>query len=129
MERWKENYEELLSVEFERQTEYEEEENIQEQKEEMRDEAIIIEEVIEAVQMLKIGKVAEQDLITVEMLQNMGENRFEMLTELYNKIGRGREVRKRLGCWKVIPLFQKGDDSNCSNYKGFALFSVVLNWY
>ena len=52
----------------ERQMGDEEEDDIKEQKEEMRDEGIRIEEVIEAIHMLKRGKAAGHDNITAEML-------------------------------------------------------------
>ena len=68
MNRWKEYFEELLNVKCERQTGDEEEDDIKEQKEEMRDEGIRIEEVIEAIHMLKRGKAAGHDNITAEML-------------------------------------------------------------
>ena len=49
LDRWKEYFEELLNVKCERQTGDYEEQDINEQKEEMRDEGITIEEVIEAI--------------------------------------------------------------------------------
>ena len=57
MDRWKEFFEELLNVKCERRME-DDEEDIKEQKEEMRDKGIRIEEVIEAIHMLKRGKAA-----------------------------------------------------------------------
>ena len=58
MDKWKEYFEELLNVKCERQTGDDEEAGIKEQKEEMRDEGIRIEEVIEAIYMLKRGIAA-----------------------------------------------------------------------
>ena len=71
-----------------------EEDDIKEQKEEMRDEGIRIEEVIEAIHMLKTGKAAGYDNITAEMLQNMGENGLEMLTDCSINYGRKRGFQK-----------------------------------
>ena len=62
------------AIKCERQMGDEEDDDIKEQKEEMRDEGIRIEEVIEAMHMLKRGKAAGHDNIIAEMLQNMGEN-------------------------------------------------------
>ena len=61
-------------------------EDIEEQKEEMGDEGIKIEEFIEAKHVLKRRKSVGHDNITAEMLQIMEENGLEMLTELFNKI-------------------------------------------
>ena len=83
MNRWKEYFEELLNVKCESQIGNGKEEDIKEQTEEMRDEGIRIEEVIEAIHVLKRGKATGQDNITAEMLQNMGENGLEMLTEQF----------------------------------------------
>ena len=49
MNRWKEYFEELLNAKCERQMGDEEEDDIKEQKEEMRDEWIRTEEFIEAI--------------------------------------------------------------------------------
>ena len=81
----------------------EEEEDIKEQKEEMKDEGIRIEEVIEAIQMLKGGKATGHDDITAEMLQNMGER--DMLTGLFNKIWEDERIPKDWKVGIVIPLF------------------------
>ena len=79
--------------------------------------------------MLKRGKAAGHDNITAEMLQNMGENGLEMLTELFNKIWEEERIPKDWEVGIVIPLFKKGNISNCSNYRGITLLSVVLEVY
>ena len=126
MDKWKEYFEELLNVKCERQTGDDEEAGIKEQKEEMRGEGMRIEEVIETVRMLKRGEAAEHDNITAEMLQNMGENGFEMLTELFNKIWEEERIPKDWEVGIVIPLFKKGDISNCSNYREITLLSCCI---
>ena len=107
----------------------EEEENIQEQKEEIKNEGIIIEEVTECVPMLKRGKTTGHDNTRAEMLQNIGENEFEMSTELYNKMWKEERIPKDREVGIVILLFKKGDNSNCSNYRRITLLSVVLKVY
>ena len=52
------------------------------------------------------------------MLQNMEENGFEMLTGLFNKIWKEKRISKDWEVGIVIPLFKKGDISNCNNYRG-----------
>ena len=59
----------------------------------------------------------------------MGENRLEMLTVLFNKIWEEERIPKDWEVGIVIPLFKKGDTSNCSNYRGITLLSVVLKVY
>ena len=66
--------EELLNVKCETQTGDDRKEDTRKQKEEMRDEAIINEEVIDAVAMLKSAEVSGHGNIIAEMLQNIGEN-------------------------------------------------------
>jgi len=56
MNRWKEYFEELLNVKCERHMRDDEEEDIKEQKEDMRDEVRRAEEVAEAIHILKRGK-------------------------------------------------------------------------
>ena len=63
-----------------------EEEVIKEQKEEMTEEEIRIEEVIEVIRVLKRGKPEGHGNIPAEMLQNMGKNGLSLLTVLFNKI-------------------------------------------
>ena len=54
--------------------------------------------------MLKRGKAAGFDDITVNMLQNMGQNGLEILTELF--MG-GREDSKGLGSANSYTIIQK----------------------
>ena len=49
-----------------------------------------------------------------------------MLTGLFNKICEEERIPKDWEVGIVIPLSKKGDISNCSNYGGFTLLSVVL---
>ena len=63
MDRWKEYIEELLNVKCERHT-GDGEEDIQKQKKEMRDEVILIEEVMKAVHILKRKKASRHYNIT-----------------------------------------------------------------
>ena len=107
MNRWKEYFEELLNVKCERQMGDDEEEDIMEQKEEMRGKGTRIKEVIDAIHLLKRGKVVGHDNITAEMLQNMGQNGLEMLTELFNKIWEQERTPKDWEVRIVIPLFKK----------------------
>ena len=65
-------------------------------------------------------------MMTVEMLQNMGEDDLEMLTGLFNGIWEEERIPKDLEVGIVIPLFKKGDISNCNNYRRITLLSVVL---
>ena len=99
--------EELLNVKCETQMGNDEEQDIKEQKEEMRDKGTRIEEVIEAIHMLKRGKAAGHDYIAVEMVQNMGENVFEMLSELFNKIRKEERIPKDWEVGIVTPLIKK----------------------
>ena len=48
------------------------------------------------------------------------------MTELFNKIGEEETIPKDCEVGIVIPLFKKEDISNCSNYGGITLLSVVM---
>ena len=65
---WKEYFEELLNLKCERQIGDDEEKDIKQQKEEMREEGIRTEKVIQAIHILKMGKAAGHNNITAEML-------------------------------------------------------------
>ena len=70
------------------------------------------------------GQKQEQENVTVEMLQNVRENRFKMLTSLNNiiKYWRRGQGTKRMGSYLK-------NSSNCSNYKGITSLSTVLKVY
>ena len=61
----------------------------------MGKERIRIEGVIEAIHTLKRGKAAGHDNITAKMLQNVEENGFKILTELFNKLWEEERTPKR----------------------------------
>ena len=63
-----------IKYELKRQTWDDDEEDIQEQREEIRNKGIIIKEYLEAIHMLKRSKATGHDNIPAEMLQNMREN-------------------------------------------------------
>ena len=49
-----------------------------------------------------------------------------MLTELFNKIWEEERIPKDGEVRIVIPLFKKGDISNCSNYREITLLSCCI---
>jgi Reverse transcriptase (RNA-dependent DNA polymerase)/Endonuclease-reverse transcriptase len=129
MDRWREYFEELLNVENTQEVDEIDEDILDEKQEEMEEERITTEEVKDAVKQLKRGKAAGYDSITAEMLQNLGKAGLEFLTELYNKIWREETIPKDWEIGIVIPLFKKGDNTDCNNYRGITLLSSVLKVY
>ncbi|CAH1983838.1 unnamed protein product [Acanthoscelides obtectus] len=85
---------------------------------------IDIEEVRKSVNMLKRGKSAGHDGITAEMLQNMNTEYMEMFSTLVNKAREEKQVPDDWREGKVIPVFKKGDTTDCNNYRGIMLLSI-----
>ena len=69
--------------------------DIKEHREEIGNDVVKIKEVIEVAQTLKGGKLQNVLIQQPEMLQNIGENGFEMLTELYNTIWEERIPKEK----------------------------------
>ena len=128
MERWREYFQELLNVENTVQIVEDTEMTISEH-EQIQEDEIDVEEVQEAVKTLKRGKAAGYDRITPEMMQSLGDRGMKVLTELFNRIWKKEKIPEDWEVGVVIPLFKKGDGSDCNNYRGITLLSVVLKVY
>jgi len=81
-------------------------------------------EVERAVKSLKAGKAAGIDELRPEMLKALGMAGIEWMTRLFNVAGREGRVPLDWQTGVVIPLFKKGDQRECSNYRGITLLSL-----
>lgn len=126
MERWREYFRELLNPD-ERDHTTNEEEIIYTQGEEEKN--IQLEEVLKAIKEMKKGKAAGHDRINAEMLKNLGGRGMEMLTQILNKAWKTATVPEDWKMSIILPIFKKGDSSDCSNYRGITLLSVVSKVY
>jgi len=130
-ERWKEYFEELLNVEMQDQivvNEY----GLQDlnRSEYLGCEAVRKEEVVDALGKLKNGKASGVDEVTAEMLKIGDEYVEEWVWKLCAKAFECGRVPED---WKnavIVPLYKgKGERSECKNYRGISLLSVVGKVY
>ncbi|XP_050511411.1 uncharacterized protein LOC126887736 isoform X2 [Diabrotica virgifera virgifera] len=123
MERWREYFEELLEVEQVEGNKIEQNKNQhipQEQQEQIGN--ITQKELTNAINKIKMGKAPGHDDITAEMLKYMNEERQLELLKIMNMM-RKREKKVPLD-WQmgiITPLYKKGDNKECSNYRGITL--------
>lgn len=130
MARWKEHFLELLEGESVHENE-KKAENKKEMKENSNKvETRITEEELEmALKKMKNGKSPGHDRITVEMVKKMGEKGKKVLLDLYNKIWTMEEMPSEWEIGQIVPIYKKGDNKQCSNYRGIMLLSVPLKIY
>ena len=74
---------------------------------------------------MKNGKAAGEDGILTELLKGGGEVMVKWLTMLFNKAWREECIPVEWGRGMIVPLFKGGDKTDCGNYRGIALLSIV----
>jgi hypothetical protein len=84
----------------------------------------IREEIKASVESLKKRKAPGNDNISAELLQAGGEYVVDALLTLFNKIHEKTETPREWGEAIIVPIFKKGDKSECKNYRGISLLSV-----
>ena len=91
----------------------------------MSDAEPTIDEVKAAVRTLRNGKASGVDQITSEAIQAGGDILLQRIHSLLQTIWRTERIPS---VWKkavVIPIHKKGDISECKNYRGISLLSIV----
>ena len=81
-------------------------------------------EVTEVVKQLHSGKAPGVDEIRPEMLKALGVDGLSWLIRLFNIAWRSGTVPKEWQTGVVVPLFKKGDQRVCANYRGITLLSL-----
>ena len=81
-------------------------------------------EVREAVLSLKSGKAAGVDEIRPEMLKALGSEGISWLTRVFGVAWETGRVPLDWQTGVVVPIFKKGDQRECSNYRGITLLSL-----
>ena len=81
-------------------------------------------EVREAVRSLKPGKAVGIDEIRPEMLKALDAGGIEWLTRVFGVAWRTGRVPSDWQTGVVVPIFKKGDQRECSNYRGITLLSL-----
>ena len=85
---------------------------------------IFLGEVTVVIKQLHSGKASRIDEISPEILKALGVEGLSWLTYLLNiALGSG-SVPKEWQTGVVVPLFEKGDQSVCANYRGITLLSL-----
>jgi exonuclease III len=81
-------------------------------------------EVEAAIKSLKPGKAAGVDEIRPEMLKALGKGGLRWLTRVLEIAWKTGKVPQDWQTGVVVPIFKKGDQRECSNYRGITLLSL-----
>ena len=118
VEHWKEHFEELLNPTNPPST-------IEAALEDDgRSSPISLVEVTEVVKQLHSGKAPGVDDIRPEMLKALGVGGVSWLTRLFNIAWESGSVPREWQTGVVVPIFKKGDQRVCANYRGITLLSL-----
>ncbi|CAF3333272.1 unnamed protein product [Rotaria sp. Silwood2] len=85
---------------------------------------ITMAEVASAIKSLKSGKAAGIDEIRPEMLKTLNDDGIRWLTRICGIVWRTGKAPTDWQTGIVIPIFKKGDQRECSNYRGITLLSL-----
>jgi hypothetical protein len=86
--------------------------------------SLSVEEVTEAIKSLRDGKAAGLDEIRPEMLKALGPSGSIWLTRVIRVAWDSGEAPLDWQTAVVIPIFKKGDQRDCTNYRGISLLSL-----
>lgn len=131
MERWKEYFQQLLETRHENQEQELDDEEPEEKEiiKETEGENIKKEELKEAIKEMKNGKAPGYDKITAEMIKNMGERGTQKLLEIFNKVWEEEKIPKDWEIGLIVPIYKKGDNKDCNNYRGITLLSTIMKLF
>ena len=82
-------------------------------------------EIKNAIQSLANNKAGGEDEITPEMLKAMDETNLGTLKILFNKVWEEEKVPEQWRNGIIVKIPKKGDLSDCNNWRGITLLSVV----
>lgn len=122
--RWREYFQEMLGSAEINEDEVEILNLNNEQSEE-----ITKEEIEQAVKRLKNGKAPGNDNIKAEMYKHMGDKGIEILHEIIDTAWRTKEVPEDWKTQTIIPIYKKGDKTDCRNYRGITLTCTACKVY
>lgn len=83
-----------------------------------------MEEISSALQMVRVGRAAGVDEIRPEMLKTMGSDGVAWLLQIFRNIWKNGRCPSDWSTAALVPLFKKGDASDCNNYRGISLLSL-----
>ncbi|KAK3563208.1 hypothetical protein QTP86_018266, partial [Hemibagrus guttatus] len=120
--RWKENFEELMNEENEREKRVEGVNSVEQKVDKIRKD-----EVRKALKRMKSGKAVGPDDIPVEVWKCLGEAAVEFLATLFNRVLDSERMPEEWRRSVLVPIFKnKGDVQSCSNYSGIKLMSHTM---
>lgn len=125
MNRWKEYFQKLLNTQVETQQENEEDQVSEEEERGNEEDKITKEELKEAINELKNGKAPGSDRITTEMIKYMGESGTQLCLKVLNTVWQEEKIPIEWEMGLIMPIFKKGDNRNCNNYRGITLLSTL----
>ena len=123
-QRWKEHFSEILNREAPENPVTEEDVVMQEIAEISVDPPTTT-EIKSAIQRLKNGKAAGNDLIVAELLKADVDFTTEKVKQLLDKIWQQEKIPDRWRKGLIVKLPKKGDLKNCKNWRGITLLPVV----
>ena len=130
IQRWEEHFHKVHNPDSENVvTDDTGEVNVNDQEEIITDEEldaeISQEEIKRTINKLKAGKAAGIDQISPELLKLAEPGVLSYLGSLFNSIYSTSYFPVEWAKAIVVPLLKKGDDTNCDNYRGISLLSIV----
>lgn len=131
MNRWREYYQEILGSKDKQEevTEDQSKNRTEDTDEEIEDDEIMKDELEEVIKKLKNGKTPGSDKITAEMIKNVGDKGRELLLEVLNKAWTSEDIPKEWETALIMPVFKKGNQRECSNYRGITLINTIVKIY
>jgi hypothetical protein len=93
------------------------------------DDPIHLEETVEAIKRLKLGKAAGNDQIVAELLVKGGDQVASAVHLFCEKVWREEKMPSEWTRGIIFPIYKDGDKRDTSNYRGITLLSIVGKVY
>lgn len=78
---------------------------------------------------MKLGKAAGHDGIKPEMIKYMGVNGIKVLNKIFNLSWEQGIIPNDWEVAIILPIYKKGDNRMCENYRGISLLCVAAKLY
>lgn len=127
LEAWAQYYTTKFKEEERLETELRHQEESRDQEEENNE--ITEEETKDALRKTKNGKAAGEDGISAEMLKKGGPVIIRWLTRIFQQAWTMEKVPKDWERNIIVPLYKKGDSTDCNNYRAICLSAVAFKIY
>lgn len=125
LERWKQFYEGQFSRDPNHTVEQLTLDNNNQESQECIDE----EEVVDAIEKIKVGKAAGRDGIAPELIKYGGQELVKVLQQLFQQVWDRKKIPREWEYSIIIPIYKKGSSTECENYRPISLLSVVYKLY